>query len=206
MNKKTQFTILLASALILFNGLPFSAVADDDYKERKWYQKIFDYDDENDKSRHRKRQREHHRGDDHNNKYLRQVNNPTYEEECGACHFVYQPELLPSTSWIRILAHLDDHFGEMIELDDASKKIILDYLKLNSAEYSPAKRAVKIMRSLRNQAPLRITDIPYIKEKHHEISLNILKLESIGSLSNCSACHTTAADGIYEDDDVIIPK
>jgi hypothetical protein len=62
------------------------------------------------------------------------------------------------------------------------------------------------MRSLRNQVPLRITDIPYIIDKHHEISPNVLRLESIGSLANCSACHTTAKDGIYEDDNVIIPK
>ncbi|MCP4671094.1 MAG: hypothetical protein GY857_07290, partial [Desulfobacula sp.] len=124
----------------------------------------------------------------------------------GICHFLYQPELLPSDSWIRLLANLDDHFEEMVELDDDSKKIIGDYLKSNSAEYSSAKRAVKIMRSLRNQVPLRITDIPYIKEKHHEVSPDVLKLEAIGSLSNCSACHTTAEDGIYEDDNVIIPK
>ena len=204
MSKKTKFIIFLAFALIIFNGTLSLAVADDDHKEKKWYQKILDHDD--DKDKHRKRKREHHRDDDHDQNYLRRVNNPTYEEECGACHFVYQPELLPSASWIRILANIDDHFGEMIELDDDSRKTIEDYLKSNSAEYSTAKRAVKIMRSLRNQVPLRITDIPYIVEKHHEISPNILKLESIGSLSNCSACHTTAKDGIYEDDNVIMPK
>ena len=102
--------------------------------------------------------------------------------------------------------NLDDHFGESIELDDDSRKTISDYLKSNSAEYSSAKRAVKIMRSLGNQVPLRITDIPYIREKHHEISPNVFKRESIGSLSNCSACHTTAENGIYEDDNVKIPK
>ena len=66
--------------------------------------------------------------------------------------------------------------------------------------------AVKIMQSLGNQAHLRITDIPYIREKHHEISPNVVKRESIGSLSNCSACHTAAENGIYDDDHVIIPK
>jgi hypothetical protein len=205
MSKKTKFIMFLAFILIIFNGALSLSVADD-HKEKKWYQKILGHDDENDNDKHRERKRERHRDDDHNKSYLKQVNNPIYEEECGACHFVYQPELLPSASWIRILANLDDHFGEMIELDDDSRKIIEDYLKSNSAEYSSAKRAVKIMRSLRNQVPLRITDIPYIIEKHHEVSPNVLKLEAIGSLSNCSACHTTAEDGIYEDDNVIIPK
>jgi hypothetical protein len=174
MRKKTKTIIFLAFVFIISNGTLSLSVADDGHKEKKWYQKILDHDDENDNGRHRKRKRERNRGNDHNESYLRQVNNPTYEEECGACHFVYQPELLPSASWVKILENLDDHFGEIIELDDDSKKIISDYLKSNSAEYSSAKRAVKIMRSLRNQVPLKITDIPYIIEKHHEISPNIL--------------------------------
>jgi hypothetical protein len=62
------------------------------------------------------------------------------------------------------------------------------------------------MRSLGGLTPLRITEIPYIREKHHEVSPNVLKRQSIGSLSNCSACHTTAERGIFEDDYVVIPK
>lgn len=62
------------------------------------------------------------------------------------------------------------------------------------------------MRSVGNQVPLRITDIQYIREKHHEISSDVLKRKSIGSLSNCSVCHTTAESGIYDDDNVKIPK
>ena len=210
MNKQTKLTIILVFILIIFSGALYLAVADGDHKEKKWYQRILNHDDDDDndddKNKHRERKRERHRDDDHNEGYLKQVNNPTYKEECGACHFVYQPELLPSASWMRILSNLDDHFGESIELDDDSIKAISDYLKSNGAEYSSAKRAVKIMRSLGNQVPLRITDIPYIREKHHEISPNVLKRESIGSLSNCSSCHTTAENGIYEDDNVKIPK
>ncbi|MDY0219871.1 MAG: diheme cytochrome c [Desulfobacterium sp.] len=198
--------VFLVFVLIIFNGALSLSVADDNHEEKKWYQKSLDHDDENDNDRHRKRKHKRNRDDDHNNSYLRQVNNPTYEEECGACHFVYQPELLPSASWVKILGNLDDHFGETVELDDDSKKNIAAYLKSNSAEYSSAKDAVKIMRCLRNQVPLRITDIPYIIEKHHEISPDILKRNSIGSLSNCSACHMTAEEGIYEDDNVTIPK
>ena len=205
MSKKSKSIIFLTFILIFFNVPLFLAVADDNHKE-KWYQTISDQDDE-DEGKHRKRKHEHHHGDDdHKKNYLRPIKNPVYKEECGACHFVYQPELLPSASWIQILAHLDDHFIEVVELDDDSKKIIEGYLKTNSAEYSSAKRAVKIMRSLRNQVPLRITDIPYIKEKHHELNPEIFKRESIGSFSNCIACHTTAEDGIYDDDNVKIPN
>ena len=185
MNKKTILSLSLIFSFIIFSGALIFAVADDDHKERS---------------------RERHRGDNHNESYLQQVNNLTYKEACGDCHFVYQPELLPSASWMRILANLDDHFGESIELYDDHRKAISDYLKSNSAEYSSAKLAVKIMRSLGNQVPSRITEIPNFREKHHEISPNILKRESIGSLSNCSACHTTAESGIFDDDNVKIPK
>jgi hypothetical protein len=62
------------------------------------------------------------------------------------------------------------------------------------------------MRTLGNRTPLRITQIPYIQEKHHEVSPDVLKRKPIGSLSNCSACHTTAEKGIYEDEYVVIPR
>lgn len=209
MNGKTTLTMFLTFILIVFSGALYLAAADDDHKEKSWFHKILDWDhddDHDDDHKHRKRNRKRHRDNEHDGSYLKPVNNLTYKEECGACHFAYQPELLPEASWIKILTNLDDHFGESIELDDDSRKAISDYLKSNSAEYSTAKRAVKIMRSLRNHVPMRITDTPYIREKHHEISPNVFKRESIGSLSNCSACHTTAENGIYEDDNVKIPK
>jgi hypothetical protein len=143
---------------------------------------------------------------DHDGRYLKPVNNSTYEAGCGECHFLYQPELLPSASWMKILDQLDDHFGEGVDLDPDSINIIADYLKSNGAEKSPAKRAVKIMRSIGNHVPLRITDIPYIREKHHELPPDVFKRESIGSLSNCIACHPTAEKGIYDDDNVKIPR
>ncbi|MBI9091850.1 MAG: diheme cytochrome c [Desulfobacterium sp.] len=206
MNKKTKRSIFIAFLLIVFNGTLYLALADD-HKGKKWYEKILNHDDHDDHSgKHGKKKRERHKDDDHNERYLKQVNDPIYKNVCGGCHFVYQPELLPSASWMEILANLDDHFGESVELDTDSSKTISGYLKSHSAENSSAKRAAKIMRSLGGRVPLRITDIPYIREKHHELSSNVLKRESIGSLSNCSACHTTAEKGIYEDDNVKIPR
>jgi len=115
--------------------------------------------------------------------------------------------LLPSGSWEKILAGLADHFGEEIEIDQESKKIITEYLKANGAEYSSAKRAVKIMRSLRGQTPMRITDVPYIRHKHEDddIPADAFTRKSVGSMSNCIACHITAENGIYDDDHVVIP-
>lgn len=189
MNRKSISCFLIAFFFLLFAGTLFMAAADDDRPYR-----------------HRERKREHHRENHHHEGYLKEVNNPVFKEQCGECHFAYQPELLPSASWRKILENLDDHFGDAVELDDDSKRIILDYLNANGAEKSSAKIAVKIMRSLRNQIPLRITDTPYIKHQHHEISSDILNRDSIGSLSNCTICHITAENGNYDDDGVSIPK
>jgi hypothetical protein len=153
-----------------------------------------------------------HHGKDHRHsgneskQQLSPVTSPVYQETCGACHFAYQPELLPASSWQAILNNPADHFGESLELDDDSRKGIADYLQANSADKSGAKRAVKIMRSLGSRVPQRITDIPYIREKHHEIPAKVFERPAIGSLSNCPACHKTAEQGIYDDDTVEIPR
>jgi hypothetical protein len=184
--------ILLMALLLLGEGTFCVVLADhNEHRERKRYQK-------------RQRNSSEHDGKGH----LKPVDNLTYKKICEECHFAYQPELLPSGSWETILAGLSDHFGEEIEIDQESKKIITEYLKANSAEYSSAKLAVKIMRSLRGQTPMRITDVPYIRHKHEDddIPADAFTRKSVGSVSNCIACHTTAEDGIYDDDNVVIPK
>ncbi len=137
---------------------------------------------------------------------LNPVTNQMYRNACGECHLAYQPELMPSGSWQKILNRLDDHFEEEIDVDPDTIKIISDYLKTNAAEISSAKRSKKIMRSLGNKLPMRITEIPYILRKHHDLDQELFKRESIGSLANCNACHTAAEKGIYDDDDAKIPK
>ena len=196
MNKNQNWVVFFVALILLINGVFLKALADDDdHEEKKWY-KIFNRDDDDD---------HHNASKKYKKKYITPVNNPTYAEECGACHFPYQPALLPSGSWKKIMAGFDDHFGEEIEIDTESINVISGYLISNSAEKSSAKRAVKIVRSLGGQTPIRISEIPYIIEKHDEVDPKILNRESIGSLSNCLACHTTAEKGIYDDDDVVIP-
>lgn len=202
------FIIFLGALLLVLNGGLYATLADhEEDKEKKSHHENLDSEDSDDGNhKKRKKERERHRDNDHHGRYLKPADNPTYKEECGACHFVYQPELLPSASWLKILENLDDHFGESIELDGDSRRAISNYLKSSSAEYSSAKRAVKIMRSLGTQIPLRITAIPYIREKHHEISASVFTRQSVGSFSNCIACHRTADQGIYDDDHVDIPR
>jgi len=206
MDHKTMLLIFCLVFGILFSIPSFLVYAEDDHKENKWGNLLADGKGDNDDSGHQKRKQDRHRDGDHGNSSVKSLANPTYQSQCGACHFAYQPEFLPESSWTKILTSLDDHFGESVELDAESEKTILDYLKSNSADHSTTKRAAKVTRGLGGQIPLRITQIPYIIKEHHEISPDVLKRESIGSLSNCIACHTTAEDGIYDDDNVKIPK
>ncbi|MBU3914043.1 diheme cytochrome c, partial [bacterium] len=148
----------------------------------------------------------HKQDGSHSGNSKRTVKNTVYQYTCGECHFAYQPDLMPAASWTALMKSLDDHFGESIELDDDSMKTIADYLNTNSADNSRTKRGTKIIKSLKNKMPMRITEIPYLVHEHHEISPNVFDRESIGSFSNCVACHTTAEDGIYDDDNVRIPK
>lgn len=156
------------------------------------------------KHRHQKRERRHSECNGKIN--LTVVSDPAYTENCGACHFPYHPVLLPSGSWEKILASLSDHLGESIEIDSESAKKISAYLNANAANHSSTGLAAQIMKGLGTQLPQRITHVPYVKKKHRKISDEILKRKSIGALSNCSACHTGAANGIFEDDDVVVPR
>jgi hypothetical protein len=181
--------IIVAMSLFLGLSLIVDVFADDDhYRKRNRYrggsQKV----------------------EDHNHGHLMPVAHQAYQETCAGCHFAYQAELLPSASWLKILNQLDDHFGKEVEADPDSIKSISDYLKANAAENSPAKLSARIMRSLGSQVPMRITDISYIRREHRKLNPAVFALDSVGSPANCVACHKTAEKGIYDDDDVKIPK
>lgn len=136
------------------------------------------------------------------------VANTLYADECGSCHFAYQPALMPAASWRKVLSRLENHFGENAELSQQTLNELMLYLDANSADKVSRdyRRAQKIMRSLGDLAPLRITDIPYIHRQHHEIpSRLIVKNPDIRSLSNCASCHVRAATGSYAERDIHIP-
>jgi hypothetical protein len=140
---------------------------------------------------------------------VKPVTDKHYQEECGACHFAYQPGLLPAKSWEVLLTDqaLRKHFGVNAELDDDTLKEIRDYAISNSAEKSWYKRSRKIAAATRNgPAPLRITQLRYIIRTHHDIPEKMIQgNKDVKSLSFCNKCHTRAAKGIYDADTVNIP-
>lgn len=149
----------------------------------------------------------HHKRQNHSSdETLRAVSQPVYQTECGGCHQAYQPDLLPSGSWSRLLDGLDQHFGETVQVEPKSLETIRTYLTQNAADRSHAELARKIMHSLHGQIPLRISDVPYIHKEHHDLAPDVYRRASIGSPGNCVACHRGAENGDYDDDDVVIPE
>ncbi len=135
------------------------------------------------------------------------VENPQYLEECGSCHFPYQPGLLPARSWIRVMTGLEDHFGENAELPVEDARGFTDYLVKNAADHANYKRSKKIMRSLRpDEAPLRASGTPYLINKHDVLSRRMVQDNpEVRSISNCEACHTKADTGSFSETGILIP-
>jgi hypothetical protein len=135
------------------------------------------------------------------------VKNPQYLEECGSCHFPYQPGLLPARSWRKVMSGLENHFGENAELLPDDTKNITDYLLENAADHANYKRSKRIMDSLRaNDAPLRISKTPYFIHKHNELSHAMVQDNpEVVSLSRCGACHTKAETGSFRESEIQIP-
>jgi len=137
------------------------------------------------------------------------ITDKVYADECGSCHFAYQPGWLPEASWRKLMdpKALENHFKENAELDEQTRKNLLDILVANSADKSRFKRSKKIMASLgEGDAPLRITETPYIKSKHEEVYEEVVsKGGKVKSLSYCDKCHQKAKDADFDDDTVYIP-
>ena len=142
-------------------------------------------------------------------KEVRAVSLPSYADECGSCHYAYPPGLLPEASWRKLLAlqALPDHFGENIEMKEAARAELLDYAARNAADHSLAKRSRKIVASLGDSpAPMRITEVAYIRRKHQRIPEDQIKGNpKVKSLAMCDSCHTRASAGDLDDHTVVIP-
>lgn len=135
------------------------------------------------------------------------VNNQLYIKECGSCHFAYQPGLLPSSSWNKIMSNLENHYNNDASISSANLQTLTKYLNDNSAEKNMQyKRSNKIVSSLAvGQIPDSISTTPYMIKKHSEIKKSLITQPEVKGLFNCIACHKTADKGNYGERDIIIP-
>lgn len=134
------------------------------------------------------------------------VTSAAYRNECGACHFAYQPGLLPARSWRAIMGDLANHFGENAELDETTRRRLEHYLVNQAADAVGYGRSPGLARSVAKEKPMRITETAYFRRKHHEVPTRLVRENAdVGSFSNCSACHTQADKGMYDEHQVRIP-
>jgi nitrate/TMAO reductase-like tetraheme cytochrome c subunit len=122
---------------------------------------------------------------------------PKYQQECGACHLAYPPDLLPTRSWQRIMNTLNKHFGTDASLDASVAKELSIWLTANAGT---GKRA--------RQAPPedRITRAPWFEREHDEVAAATWKLPVVKSAANCAACHTKADQGDFRERNIRIPR
>lgn len=147
------------------------------------------------------------RGGKRGGKVMAPADNALYKQECGSCHFLFLPGLLPSRSWQAVMKGSSKHFGENLGLDEQTSKELGAYLTANAADKVDNRRSRKMASSIADSAaPIRITEVPYIVKEHREIGKEVFKRPSIGSFSNCGACHTKGAQGDFEEDSVVIPR
>lgn len=124
---------------------------------------------------------------------------PKYQQECAACHMAYPAGMLPAASWKRLMGTLNKHYGTDASLDEASVREISGWLNANAGTY----------KRVSEEPPQdRITKSAWFLRKHNEreVSPAIWKRVSVGSASNCAACHTHAAQGSFSERDIKIPK
>ena len=132
---------------------------------------------------------------------------PLWREECGSCHAVFYPALLPSRSWQKMMVEQGQHFGTDLGLDAATVAEILKFMVDNAAEKHAVEAAFKIEQSIpAGTTPLRITETPYWLKKHREIAAADWANPLVMSKTNCAACHSDADDGTFEDGAMHIPK
>lgn len=137
------------------------------------------------------------------------LKNELYKEECGSCHFAYQPGLLPKRSWKKMMEEkeLENHFGDDAWIEKDLRDAIEKFLVEGSADDSWYKRSRKIMASIKeNETPLRISETRYFERKHEEIPKRLVKQKEVKSFSHCGKCHKGAKKGLYDDDNVNIPN
>ena len=137
------------------------------------------------------------------------VTNPVYRDECGACHFAYQPGLLAAADWQRIMTPtaLGEHYGDDATLDDQTRRALARYLNDNAADRARgySARGFAGAASPGDGLP-RITTSRYFVKKHDEVPDRLVTGNpDVGSFGNCGACHRGADDGVFNEKQVNIP-
>lgn len=121
---------------------------------------------------------------------------PQYAQECAACHVAYPPALLSADSWQRIMMGLSQHYGVDASLDTAQIAVIGQWLKSEAGTYK------KVQTSPPED---RISRSSWFVREHRRVAPEVWRLTSVKSPSQCTACHTQADQGRFDERDLRMP-
>ena len=122
---------------------------------------------------------------------------PKYKQECAACHVAFPPGMLPADSWRRLLNNLPNHYGTDASLDAATLNQLAAWLSANAGTYKRVREA---------PPEDRVTKSAWFIRKHDEVPAGVWKRPAVKSASNCTACHTQADQGNFDERTVRIPR
>lgn len=132
--------------------------------------------------------------------YLPPVADTTVTKECGACHIVFPPQFLPARSWQKLMSDLSSHFGEDASLGGPARQSVTTYLVDHAADAPGTKGSQRFLRGLSPDAtPLRISETPFWRNAHEEVSARQFASAAVKSPANCVACHKAAARGDFSE-------
>lgn len=122
---------------------------------------------------------------------------PAFRAECGSCHLAFPPGLLAADDWRRVMASLDNHYGDNASLDEPTRRTIEDFLTRNAGSSWKLGSAGGV--------PPRLTLTGRFRHKHDEIPAAAWKDKAVGSAANCAACHTRAEAGSFRKREIRMP-
>jgi mono/diheme cytochrome c family protein len=160
------------------------------------------------------------RADDHESQRVTLL--PKYQQECASCHVAYPPGMLPAASWQRLMGKLARHFGTDASLDAASTKEIATWLTAHAdngrrhddedgddRDHDRGHDSNDHRKAQSDTAAVpedRITRTAWFASEHHEVAASAWKRPAVKSAANCPACHARADQGVFDEDDVRIPR
>ena len=123
---------------------------------------------------------------------------PKYQQECASCHMAYPPGLLPANSWQHLMANLGKHYGTDASLAAEDATQIGSWLGANAGTYKRVSGA---------PPEDRISQSDWFLRKHRagEVPAKVWTHASVRSAANCSACHSGAEQGNFNERQVKIP-
>lgn len=131
-----------------------------------------------------------------------------YVAECGACHTAYAPGLLPVRAWVKMMAELENHFGEDASLDEAARTALLTQIADLAADSAGAGMLMRRIAAgiPADEAPQRFSAAPFFVSLHDEVPESAWKRTKVGGPANCIACHARANEGSFDETAVRIPE